>query len=470
MASTRPAARVLFLYPTRATSTEGFRDYVSWAPESDAGLLTGTADFDLQDMFTAPDDPRSGRKYGGDPRLFALGLWRKRLFSATADQFFPFLQYAYGPICLLPVLVESIIVVDEIHSFDRSMFASLKRFLKEYPTVPVLCMTATIPGNRRDDLVNDCGLKAYPETTPADLQAIAQHPRYRVEWIERDKAMGIVRHAVEDRRRLLWVVNRVADCQSVFADVERLTRRDSSFCYHSRFRLMDRAKRHRELIHAFQDAGTGSISRPIVGVATQVCEMSLDIDADILITELAPISSLIQRMGRAARKWPLPKERVGRVYVIRPEAGREKPYEPRELKAATEFVERLVGDDLKSQHDLQAAYEACDPEQVEPDKLCPFLDSGPFAEAGSETFRDIEEFTTPCVLDEDLPAVLSALKDRQPYEGFIVPVPKKLVRDSARPGDSRFPRWLSVACASHYLTSTGFADEPQREEVKGDPT
>src|SRR5207248_3051640 len=38
-----PVKRVIFLYPTRATAKEGFRDYVSWAPDADAGLVHGTA-------------------------------------------------------------------------------------------------------------------------------------------------------------------------------------------------------------------------------------------------------------------------------------------------------------------------------------------------------------------------------------------------------------------------------------------
>ena len=168
----RPAARVLFLYPTRATATEGFRDYVSWAPEDDAGLLSGTANYELKDMFETPDDsgdPRKGLKYQSNERLFALGHWKKRIFSATADQFFPFMQYAYGPLCLLPLLVDSIVVVDEVHSFDKSMFSTLKRFLKEFPSVPVLCMTATLPATRREALVEECKLNPYPETPPADL-------------------------------------------------------------------------------------------------------------------------------------------------------------------------------------------------------------------------------------------------------------------------------------------------------------
>ena len=53
----QPVNRVLFLYPTRATATEGFKDYVSWAPEADAALMHGTAGYDLDGMFAA-EDPR----------------------------------------------------------------------------------------------------------------------------------------------------------------------------------------------------------------------------------------------------------------------------------------------------------------------------------------------------------------------------------------------------------------------------
>src|SRR4029450_671832 len=91
----------------------------SGAPEDEPGLLSGRADYELQDMFEDPADPddlRKGRKYRSDPRLFALGHWNKRIFSATADQFFPFLQYGSGPLCLLPLLAESVLVVDEVHS------------------------------------------------------------------------------------------------------------------------------------------------------------------------------------------------------------------------------------------------------------------------------------------------------------------------------------------------------------------
>jgi CRISPR-associated endonuclease/helicase Cas3 len=43
------------------------------------------------------------------------------------------MHYEYGPLCLLPLLVESVLVVDEVHSFDKSMFSTLKWFIRQVP-------------------------------------------------------------------------------------------------------------------------------------------------------------------------------------------------------------------------------------------------------------------------------------------------------------------------------------------------
>ena len=144
----RPAARILFLYPTRGTATEGFRDYVSWAPETDAALLHGTAMYDLEGMFENGDE-RASRDYTVERRLFALGQWPKRIFSATVDSFLGFMASQYASICLLPLLADSVVVIDEVHSFSSGMFSSLVKFIEKF-NVPVLCMTASLPPKRRD--------------------------------------------------------------------------------------------------------------------------------------------------------------------------------------------------------------------------------------------------------------------------------------------------------------------------------
>src|SRR5262249_13755721 len=162
--------------------------------------------------------------------------------------------------------------------------------------------------------------------------------------------------------------NRVDDCQAAFKSLQD---EDEGFippgdvrhfCYHSRFKLCDRRDRHRELIRAFNDAvKAGASRRAVIGVTTQVCEMSLDLDAEILVTELAPMASLIQRMGRCNRdSEKMKKGPIGQVYVIRPESGKEKPYEKKELEIASGFVDRLAGMDV-SQAKLEALYRDCDP-------------------------------------------------------------------------------------------------------------
>ena len=218
----RRIGHVLFLYPTRATATEGFRDYVSWAPEAEAALMHGTSGFDLEGMFANPPecDYRKGRTFTlseADQRMFALGYWGRRAFSATVDQFLAFLQYGYGPVCMLPVLADSVVVIDEVHSFDRNMFSALKKFLTDFD-VPVLCMTATLPKNRYAELTepvdaDGCGLTPYEER-PGDLATIAAVKRYRVRRVtSAEEAEQAVRDALKANKRVLWVVNQVKRAQ-----------------------------------------------------------------------------------------------------------------------------------------------------------------------------------------------------------------------------------------------------------------
>lgn len=463
----------LFLYPTRATATEGFRDYVGWAPEADAALIHGSAAYELDGMFDGPEDsdPRHGRRYETEQRLFALGYWPKRIFSATVDQFLSFLQYHYASVCLLPVLADSVIVVDEVHSFDDSMFRGLLDFLQNFD-VPVLCMTATLPEERRKLLLQTGGLEVLNagEGQFRDLQAISEAPRYTIRCTTARVAEQHARDRLREGKNVLWVVNTVARAQAVarqFAEdilQEELATADGNhvFCYHSRFRLCDRKRHHESVIRAFgrsDDAATGTLA-----VTTQVCEMGLDLDADVLITETAPVSSLIQRMGRCNRARE-PRTDAGEVLVYEPLS--EKPYDTqRDLIGVPEFLSAIATGGPVTQSDLEAAMRQAPQPQGERKPVCQFLGSGAFALSGADEFRDIEEFTIPAVLASDVANVTACLLQKKPVDGHVLPVPKRIRNlDLPRPAD--LPRYLCVAPAKHYLSSLGFCDETL---AQGDPT
>jgi CRISPR-associated endonuclease/helicase Cas3 len=468
----RPVQRVLFLYPTRGTATEGFRDYVSWAPEDDAGLMHGTAEFELDGLFQNPSeeaaDPRAERKFQVDPRQYALGFWSKRLVSATVDQFLGFMQYHYQSLLMLPLLVNSVVVIDEVHSYDRGMFSALTDLLKWFD-VPVLCMTASLPKGRRERLEV---FLTPSQFEGGELQKIAEAPRYRVNWTDRAAVNETIRKALGKGQKVLWVVNQVRRAQQAVTEfADRLDTQELTatvdgrviplHCYHSRFRLIDRKDRHQETVAAFRREKPGEPSRPVLAITTQVCEMSLDLDADLLVTELAPITALIQRMGRCNRV-PAPRDSAGDVQIYRPVDNSERPYERTALHTSKTFVDRLrdLAHEEQSgrvnQEQLEAALEELAGDVPVP-KRCQFLESGPYADGHEDSLRDLDEFTILGVLSRDIDDFARLKTSGKPTDGLILPVPKKYALPQS---DPRLPSYLCVAPNGQYHDLLGFCDEP----------
>jgi CRISPR-associated endonuclease/helicase Cas3 len=445
--------RVLFLYPTRGTATEGFRDYVGWAPEAEGALVHGTSRYELEAMRSNPSESTAEKNYDklneDQARLFALGLWSRRYFSATVDQFLGFIEHNYKGLCLLPALADSVVIIDEVHSFDQRMFDCLIAFLRNFD-VPVLCMTATMPTGRRQQLL-DAGLKLYQASEDAELHKQESHPRYRLEPVaDANHAMARAIEAYRNGLRVLWVVNRVAECQRLATLLEAALG-VKVLTYHSRFRLMDRKDVHAETVKAFQQREV-----PAIAVTTQVCEMSLDLDADVLISEVAPISSLVQRFGRANRKLDgKPPDFRARLLTYQPE--KALPYDKQELEAATTFLSEFGSSDV-SQRQFAEALERHAIGEPLSDGSARFLESGYFAVRGE--FRDIDEFALPCVLTTDLDKVRVLVKAHKPYDGFIVNVPKSHVlrlEDEERP--KWLPKYLKLADGNSYKCERGFLTE-----------
>lgn len=111
-------------------------------------------------------------------------------------------------------------------------------------------------------------------------------------------------------------------------------------------RLMYRDRRNKE--KSIDDLKT----RPHVLVTTQVCEVSLDISYDFMFTELAPLSSLIQRFGRVNRGGT--KTEKINVKIFKPDIENEKyyPYTSDELNIAGRIVKELSGDNLENEFNL----------------------------------------------------------------------------------------------------------------------
>ena len=475
------ASRALFLYPTRGTAVEGFRDYVSHAPESDASLLHGIAKYDLRHELRGirhnPDD--SDKNYEADDRMAKLGYWNKRVFSATVHQFLAFMQQDYGSICLLPLLSDSVVVVDEIHSFDSKMFSALVSFLREFD-LPVLCMTASLTRHRRE-VLEGVGLEIYPQDEQkfAALIRSAEMPRYRVEIITPqgvaesvgenttlvDETYRIAVESLEDGKRVLWVVNQVGRSQDFARELS--SKFPEVICYHSRFRHKDRAKRHEKAVAAFKRC-ENTLPEPVLAITTQVCEMSLDLDADVLISELAPIPSLIQRMGRCNRRAQDRENggRPGRVVICNP--ANLKPYREDDLKVAWEFAEKLADMDEVSQsllENLLEEFSHCIPTDGAGWEA--FIENRFWSEGGG-SFMDEDGWNVSAVLTGDLSDYKALREVHEPADGLILPCPRFLAQsanqDTARA--YKLPRYIRLAPSAHYSPRWGLLNEPIGREVE----
>ena len=338
--------RLYFCYPTTGTATEGFRDYL-YDPDANLNyrLFHSRADIDMT-LIVQHDDALS--EADAAARIESLDAWSTPVVSCTVDTVLGLMQNMRRGIYAWPALAGAAFVFDEIHAYDDRLFGTLLRFLQILPGVPVLLMTASLPKARLAAL-RDClkraGREAMAEVDgPDDLEAL---PRYHREEARADIADRVRSEVVANAGKVLWVSNTVDRAVMAADSIADLI----PTIYHSRFRYCDRVKRHAAVIDAFK------ASRASVACATQVAEMSLDLSATLLVTELAPVPALIQRLGRLNRK--AQEGDATRPFIVLDVCENHAPYSVEELQSAREWLAALPDGPL-SQRDLSNAWEAYD--------------------------------------------------------------------------------------------------------------
>jgi len=359
--------RFFFCLPTTGTTTEHFKDY---ALESgiDPTLLCLThsrATIDLQTLAetVAEEDIDTEREVNRRSlaeaclkarrdKIESLALWSTPLVVTTADTVLGLMVNARRAIYSLPAIMNAAIVFDECHAFDHQMFPLLLAFIKNFPNIPILLMTASLSSVRRDALI---------EARP-DLQIVPgprefeDQPRYLVspKPVQSSELFARVKSCFEEGGKILWVRNQVQWANAKYQELlNEFPSTANIDVYHSRLKYKHRSIRHRRVIDQFKEESTGCIL-----VATQVAEMSLDLSADLLITDMAPIPALIQRMGRLNRK-AKPKQVIQPNLIVVPLPDNDvAPYEPAELHDAETWINELNKRNAPlSQNHLSAQFE-----------------------------------------------------------------------------------------------------------------
>ena len=327
---------MFFGLPTQATSNGIFSRVRDWLDhmkgEKSLRLIHGKAQ--LNDEFSKL--PKSRNIHGGDE--VGVNEWFAGRKVSILDDF------TVGTVdqILLAALKQKhlmlrhlglsnkVVVIDEVHAYDAYMSVFLYRALRWLGAykVPVVILSATLPIAKRNAILEEymigAGLgysrlpkpegfetnEAYPLLTYNDGANIKQFADFETndgidyQIIKKSKdesedLVGLIKENTPKGGIVGVIVNTVRKAQDFARQCIESFGEERVELLHSSFIATDRYKKEKNLIETIGKNGTRPDFKIVIG--TQVIEQSLDIDFDILITDLAPMDLILQRMGRLHR-------------------------------------------------------------------------------------------------------------------------------------------------------------------------
>ncbi len=286
--------------------------------EFQGSILTGAAT-----VGPAADDPSD------EPASAQCAAWladdRRRAFLAhvgvgTIDQaLLAVLPTRHAPL-RLHGLHRRVLIVDEAHAYDAYMREELRQLLTFQAGLggSTIILSATLPRQVRTGLAGafaagrgtkgpPLAAQAYPLVTVLRDDATEEHPCPGREGLARSVAVMRLADMNEALERIVvaaqagaavaWVRNAVEDAAEAHAALA--ARGVAATLFHARFAMGDRQAIESDVLSRF--GKQPDAARAGVVVATQVIEQSLDLDFDLMVTDLAPIDLLNQRAGRVWR-------------------------------------------------------------------------------------------------------------------------------------------------------------------------
>ncbi len=243
---------------------------------------------------------------------------------STGDQFFPYALRPPSYEKIYATFSYSRLVIDEVQAYDPKAAAIIVKYLQDIHKMggKFLLITATLPKFIHEELENrikaEIGGKDfelidyYDEATEVDYSSIKKHKLKFIKIenneneFEYDKIIDeIINKSYENNgQRVLVVVNTVKLAVDVFDKIKKIVNQKMFVeLLHSRLTFEKRKEKENKISEEFSNPKPANENKPKIVVATQVVEASLDLDADILFTEMVPLDSLIQRMGRVLRRY-----------------------------------------------------------------------------------------------------------------------------------------------------------------------
>lgn len=223
-------------------------------------------------------------------------------------------------------LAGKVIILDEVHSYDTYTGSLLDELIFQLKSIgcTIIILSATLTTKRRGTLLGSNELDSiidYPLITGSITDknyfyCASERPeprKVKISWLFEGEDIiddnPVISKAIEKARQgcnVLCIANTVAEAQNWFKELKSsLINEIDKYpigLLHSRFIANDRDLIEKEWLGKL---GKSSVSRPngSILISTQIVEQSVDIDVDFIISAIAPIDMLIQRLGRLWRHY-----------------------------------------------------------------------------------------------------------------------------------------------------------------------
>ena len=346
--------RIIFTLPTKFTANNLSKDLTDdekyAIPEELVGITHGDAAEFLRQRTQETNEENTDEDEIENlimAQVFENSIYAKPITISTVDHLIMSLYHGYRfADRAFSNIASSLVVFDEVHYYEKHTLGAIAETMRRLTElqVPHLVMTATIPcavHHELDTLVTNQPYRF--QRAPAVIQNTSE-PKTPFE-IERltdtlideddksvsDELLELIRQNI-DRRQIIFV-NQVARAKKIYQTLAESGIDENLICYHSGFiskhrnekekiirALFKKPKDRKEAdINALESRGFHN-THPSILVSTQVSELSLDISADVMYSEIAPIDSIVQRGGRLHRKGEatIQDGYVHRMYIAPP--------------------------------------------------------------------------------------------------------------------------------------------------------
>lgn len=238
-------------------------------------------------------------------------------------------------------LANSCVVIDEADFYDEFTQANilvLLEFLNQLD-VPVMIMSASLPESSLE-MYRKSGYKI--DAIREDVFEIDK-PRCAIkskrEYVEVNDLSDLLEHCILEEKAIIYA-NTVARAMEFYEWFKK--KNVDPILYHSRFTEPDKMHKEKLLIkHLGKEAWENGTAKGIA-ILTQIGEMSVNISADLMISEICPIDRLVQRAGRLCR---FNRDKIGELHIIIPQKNEKlypAPYGTFKQKIGWEPIEPLI--------------------------------------------------------------------------------------------------------------------------------